>query len=62
MECSNIGSCKGTYDTGKLKNGDKSRAVMTYADVSREDEQTPLGQNRLIIPSFIYFIKVYLHW
>ena len=61
MECSNIGVRKGTYDVIKLEKGEKSRAVRSYADITREDVQTPLGQNRLIIPQFIYFIKVYLH-
>ena len=50
MECSNIGARRGTYDTVKLEKGEKSRAVRSYADVTREDVQTPLGQNRLIIP------------
>ena len=50
MECSNIGVRRGTYDTVKLEKGEKSRAVRSYADVTREDVQTPLGKNRLIIP------------
>ena len=50
MECSNIGVCRGTYDVVKLKKGEKSLAVRSYADVTREDVQTPLGKNRLIIP------------
>ena len=50
MECSNIGARKGTYDAVKLEKGEKSRAVRSYADVTREDVQTPLGQHRLIIP------------
>ena len=50
MECSNIGVCRGTYDAIKLKKGEKSRAVRSYADVTREDVQKPLGQIRLIIP------------
>ena len=62
MECSNIGARKGTYNAIKLEKGEKSRAVRSYADVTREDVQTPLGQSRLIIPYFIYFIKVYLNW
>ena len=49
MECSNIGVRKGTYDAVKLEKGEKSRAVRSYNDVTREDLQTPLGQNRLII-------------
>ena len=50
MECSNIGARKGTYDAVKLEKREKSRAVRSYADVTREDVQTTLGQNRLIIP------------
>ena len=49
MECSNIGVRRGTYDTVKLERGENSRAVRSYADVTREDLQTPLQQNRLII-------------
>ena len=50
MECSNIGARKGTYDAVILEKGERSWAVRSYADVTREDMQTPLGQNRLIIP------------
>ena len=50
MECSNIGVSSGTYDDIKLEKGEKSQAVIRYADVTREDVQTPLGENRLIIP------------
>ena len=50
MELSNIGVCRGTYDAVKLEKVEKSRAVRSYADVTREDVQMPLGQNRLIIP------------
>ena len=50
MECSNIGVRRVTYDVVKLEKGEKSRAVRSYADVTREDVQTPLGENRLIIP------------
>ena len=49
MKCSNTGVRRGTYDAVKLEKGEKSRAVRSYADVTREDVQTPLGQNRLII-------------
>ena len=48
-ECPNIGVRRGTYDTVKLEKGEISRAVRSYADVTREDVQTPLGKNRLII-------------
>ena len=50
MECPNIGLCGGTYDTLNLEKGEISRGVRSYADITREDVQTPLGQNRLIIP------------
>ena len=50
MECSNIGVRRGTYDDVKLEKGEKSRAVRSYYDVTKEDVQTPLGQNILIIP------------
>ena len=50
MKFPNIGVRRGTYDMVKLDKGEKSRAVRSYADVTREDVQTPLGQNRLIIP------------
>ena len=43
MECSNIGALKGIYNAVKLEKGEKSRAVRIYADVTREDVQTPLG-------------------
>ena len=49
MECSNIGVCKGTYDAAKLDKGERSRAVRSYADVTREDVQRLLRKNRLII-------------
>ena len=39
-----------TYDAVKLERGEKSQAVRSYADVTREDVNTPLGKNRLIIP------------
>ena len=50
MECSNIRTCKITYNAVKSEKGDKSRGVRRYAAVTREDLQTPLGKNRLIIP------------
>ena len=49
-ECSNIRKLKGTYDAVKFDKGKESRAVMSYTDITREDMQTPLGQNILIIP------------
>ena len=50
MECSNIRAHKVTYDAVKLKKGEKSREVRSYVGVTREDVQTQLGKNRLIIP------------
>ena len=50
MECSNIGASKGTYDVVILENRERSRAVRSYANVTREDVQMTLGQNRLTIP------------
>ena len=48
MECSNIGARKVTYDVVILEKGERSRAVRSYDDVTREYVQTTLGQNRLI--------------
>ena len=48
MECSNIGARKGMYDDVKLEHVERSRAVKSYADVTREDVHKPLGKNRLI--------------
>ena len=50
MECLNIGVRRGTYNAVKLEKGEKSRAVRNYAGITREVVQTPLGQNRLVIP------------
>ena len=50
MECPNIVVRRGTYDTVKLEKGEMSQTVRSYADVTREDLQTPIGQNILIIP------------
>ena len=60
MECPNGGTYHSTYDAVILDKGKRSQAVRSYADVTREDVKTPLGQNRLIISYIIYFIKVYL--
>ena len=49
MNCSNTGARKVTYDAIKLEKGYKSRTVRSYAHVTREDAQTPLGKNRLIM-------------
>ena len=50
IKCSNIGARKGTDDAVKLEKEDNSRAVRSYYGITREDVQTPLGKNRLIIP------------
>ena len=50
IERSNIGTRKGTFAAGKLKKGEIPRAFRSYAGVTREDVQTPLGQNGLIVP------------
>ena len=39
----------GTYDGVILDKGERSLAVRSYADVTREDVKTPLGKNRLIV-------------
>ena len=49
MECPNGGTNSGTYDAVILEKGERSQAVRSYADVTREDVKTPLGKNRLII-------------
>ena len=60
MECTDGGTHNGTYDAVILEKGERSQAVSSYSDVTREDVKTPLGQNRLIISYMIYSIKVYL--
>ena len=49
MECPDIGTHNGTYNDFILEKGERSWAVRTYDDVTREDAKTPLGKNRLII-------------
>ena len=49
MDCSDIVTHNGTYDSVILDKGERSRAVRSYANVTREDVKTPLGKNRLII-------------
>ena len=49
MECPDIGTRKYTYDAIMLEKGERSQAVRSYADVTREDVKTPLGKNILII-------------
>ena len=60
-EFPNGGTRKGTYDAVILDKLEMSRAVRSYADVTRGDIETPLGQNRLIISYIVYFVRVYLH-
>ena len=54
MDCPNFGVRRGAYDAVKLEKGEKSRAVRSYADVTREDLQTPLWKNRPIIKSEVF--------
>ena len=61
MDCSDGETCNGTYNAVVLDKGERSQSVRSYANVTRVDVNTPLGQNRLIISYIIYFIKVYLH-
>ena len=49
MEFPYGGTHNGTYDSVILEKVERSRLVRIYADVSREDVKTPLGQNRRII-------------
>ena len=49
MECPDGGTHNGTYNVVILEKVERSRAVRSYADVTREDVKTPLGKNRLII-------------
>ena len=48
-ECPDGGKHNGTYDVIILEKGERSQAVRSSVDVTREDLKTPLGQNRLII-------------
>ena len=49
MECPDGGTYNGTYNAVIIEKGVRSRAVRSYADVTREYVKTPLGENRLII-------------
>ena len=49
MEYPNVGTHNGTYNAVISDKGERSRAVRSYNDATREDVKTPLGQNRLII-------------
>ena len=49
MEWPDGGTHNGTKHAVILEKGERSRAVRSYADVTREDVKTPLGQNILII-------------
>ena len=48
-ECLDGGTHNGTHYAAVLEKGERSRVVRIYADVTREDVKTPLGENRLII-------------
>ena len=48
-ECSSGKVQNGTYDTVILRKGERSRVVRSYADVTRGNIETSLGQNILII-------------
>ena len=48
-ECPDVVTHNGTYDAVILDKGERSGAGRSYADVTSEYVQTPLGQNRLII-------------
>ena len=61
MECPYGGTQNGIYNAVILEKVERLWAVRSYAEVSREDVKTPLGQNILIISYIIYFSKVYLH-
>ena len=61
-ECPDGGIYNSTYDAVILEKGKRSRAVRSYADITRGNVKTPLGHNRIIISYIIYFIKVYIHW
>ena len=41
MECPYGGTHNGTYDAVILEKGERSRAVRSYTDVTREDVKTP---------------------
>ena len=49
MESPDGGIHNGTDDAVILEKGERSQAVRSYAEVTREDVKTPLGKNRLII-------------
>ena len=48
-ECPDEGTHNGTYDAVILEKVDMSRTVRSYADVTREDIKTSLGNNIIII-------------
>ena len=48
-EFPDVGTHKGTYDAIILEKGERSRAARSYADVTRGNVETPLGENRLKI-------------
>ena len=48
-ECPDGGTYNGTYNGVLLDKGERSRAVISYANVTRGNVKPPLGENRLII-------------
>ena len=48
-ECPDGGTHNGTYNAVIMERGERSQVFWSYADVTREDGKTPLGQNRLIV-------------
>ena len=56
MECPDGAIHTGTYYDVILEKGERSWAVMSYADVTRKYVKTPLGKNRLIISYIIYSV------
>ena len=49
MECPDGGTNNGMYDAVILEKVERSWAIRSYADVTREYVNTPLGKNRHII-------------
>ena len=49
MECLYGVTHNCTYYAGILQKGERSRAVRSYADITREDVKMPLKKKRLII-------------
>ena len=49
MESPDIVTPNSMYNAVIFEKGERSRAVRSYSDVTREDVKTPLGKNRFII-------------